>query len=437
MIKIAVVGAGIGGVVCAYYLAQNGYDVTVYERASYDTVTYSWHDDIAKDAFEKAGLPFPPKELYFDKRNWTFVAPFSDKHVYADLPEPTDISIERRGFLHWLVGMAKKEGASFVWETSASLWVEQDAVKGLIVGEENVPYALVVDCTGLSAPLRKALPAMANIPAEIPEEEVFCAWRGFYRPNPDVEVEDHETNRAYLRHLGGKGISWCLADPTQSTVDVLIGCTGDMSPEVRDELFADLQKDNPILSDQLVSAGQFNRIPIRRPLPMLVWDGYAVLGDAACMTIPMLGSGMAASMMAGKILAQTVLDRQSVSKEALWHYQVAFYREVGAQFFGVDVMKRWLLSADPDDVRWLFESGVLDDKNIQDGAAGRNVHLSVGEMLKKLGKGYKRIGLLLSLSKVLQQGDKGVKLAMAIPTVYDADKIAAWRARLAKMYGGE
>lgn len=434
MIKIAIAGAGVGGVVCAYYLARSGYDVTVYERRSVDTVTYPWHDDIAIETFEALGLPQPDPDLYFAKRNWTFVPPYSERHVYANLDHATDMSVDRRGLLHWLVGLAREAGVTFAFDTEVSLWLQQDAVRGLLVGEDKVEYALVVDSTGLYSPLRKALPNRVGTPFEIDSDDVFCAWRGFYARNAGVEVDDHETNRVYLLHDGAKGISWCLADPTRDSVDVLIGRVGSLNEDERDQLFGLLQQQNPILGDKLVGAGQMCRIPVRRPLDMLVWDGYAVLGDAACMTIPMLGSGMASSMLAGKLLAETVIERQSVSKEALWHYQTAWYRQCGAQHCGVDVLKRWLLSADPKDVRWLFESGVLREKDINEVAAGRIIHLSVGDLVQKLGKGIGRMGLLLTMARVLGDCNKAVKRAMRIPNVYDANKIAVWRDRLEQVF---
>jgi len=148
----------------------------------------------------------------------------------------------------------------------------------------------------------------------------------------------------------------------------------------------------------------------------------------------MLGSGMAAGMVAGRILAETVVDRQSVSKEALWHYQVAYYDFCGAEHCGVDVMKRWLLSADPADVRWLFESGVLSADNINAGAAGENIKLRFGELVQKGVKGRKRLGLLLKLSGLLGDCAKAVRLARRIPRVYDPAEIEAWQAKMEALY---
>ena len=435
MIKIAVAGAGVGGVVCAYYFAKNGYDVTVYERNAYSLVTYSWHDDIAVESFDAIGLGMPPEDLYYPKRNWTFVPPMSDMHIYAGLEQPTDISIDRRGFLHWLIELARQEGVHFEFGKEVTLWVDGDTVRGLHVGgPQGIPYALVVDNCGVDSPLRAALPESFGIQRTAGEEDVFSAYRAFFNRADGVDVEDTETNRAYLLHEGGRGISWCIADPSQSKVDVLIGRLGPLDEDTIETLLESLRRDNPIIGDRRLKGGEVCRIPVRHPQWRMVADGYALLGDSAFMTIPLLGSGMAAGMLAGRLLAETVVAHQSVSVQALWHYQVQYFRACGAEHCGVDVMKRWLLSADPADVRWLFESGVLSRDNINDGAAGRNIRLSASELASAAVKGRKRMGLMLSLSGLLRQCGAAQKAAESIPEVYNARKVAEWTERMEKMF---
>lgn len=434
MDKIAIAGAGVAGVVCAYYLAKSGLDVTVYERGDYAHLTYDWHDDVAVEAFDAIGLGMPPAELYYPKRNWTFVPPNSKRHVYAGLAEPTDISIERRGFLHWLIGLAEGAGAHFVYRTEVALWCREERVAGLVIEGRETPFALVVDNCGVDSALRAALPASAGIARKAPEDAVFHAYRAFFERRAGVTVDEHETNRAYLLHMGGKGISWCIADPTRDEVDVLIGRIGRLDMDTVKMLSAPLRDENPIIGDELKSGGRIWRIPVCHPLWRMVTDGYAAIGDSALMTIPLLGSGIAAGMLAGRILAETVAARGDASTETLWHYQVRYFRAVGAEHCGVDVMKRWLLSADPADVKWLFESGVLTNENINEGAAGRNIRLGAGEMMQKAVKGRRRLGLLLRLSGLLSRCGRAVHTAERIPEAYDPARIAAWAARMEKIY---
>lgn len=430
--KVIVVGAGVGGVVCSYFLAKAGIDVTVYEKKSFDTVTYDWHDDISKKAFSNAGIPNPPSEFYFDKRNWGFVAPYSTKHIYAPLEEATDVSIMRRPFLHWLVELASDAGAKFEFDSAASLFVKDGVVSGVTVGDKTVLCDLVVDSAGVDSPVRGALPDAYKIQKYVQKGEVFCAYRGFFNKKPS-EVKDEDTNLAYLLHNGKKGISWCIQDPRENHVDILIGLIDSISDADIAYDLDSLRKDNIGLGDELLFGGKVLRIPVRYPLTRMVGDNYAVLGDAAFMTIPMLGSGMASSMLAGRLLAETVIKNKGTKARDLWEYQVRFYNECGADHYGIDVIKRWLLSANPDDIRFLFESGVLSEKDINSGAGGSTIKLSFKELLEKLVKGFSRLPLLLALSGVLKKSDKAVKKAKSIPEEY-GEAVDKWENEVHKFF---
>ena len=433
MAKILVAGAGIGGVMSAYRLAQNGFDVTVYEAKGYDNVTYDWHDDIAKNVFERVGLPQPDESMRRDKRNWTFVVPGSTKHVHVNLEEATDYTIMRRPLLHWLISLAEEAGAKFVYNTVVGLWVQEDKVQGLVVDGQNVKADLVIDCTGVDSRLREAVPACYKIQEKPDQYEVFSAYRGFFDRREGVPFPE-ETNRAYLLHQGGKGISWCIADPAEEDVDVLIGRADGLDDDTLNVLFGALREDNPIIGDNLLMGGQVCRIPIRYPLTRMVADGYVAIGDAAFMTIPMLGSGMAASLDAADILAQVLVEHQSVSKEALWHYEVGFFRRVGAGFCAVDALKRWLLTCNPDDVRWVVDSGVLTDDDFAGVASGAPFSLTVKQAIKKAAKGISRLHVLLNLAGVMSKGAKAKEVALAIPDVYDEEAVQAWEDKLRKFY---
>lgn len=428
-----VIGAGVGGVVCAYHLAKNGHNVCVIEQKSYDNVTYDWHDDIAKTSFKNADIPAPSSEIYFDKRNWAFVAPNSKKHVYAPLEEATDISIERRPLLHFLCDLAKSVGVQFKFDARAELVCENGIVIGAKINEEIISCDLLIDNSGVDSAIRSNLPQNYGIQNHVKNGEVFCAYRGFFNKN-DVTVKDEDTNLAYLLHNGKKGISWCISDPREDVVDILIGQIDSLSDA--DIAFAldSLKKDNPVLGDTLVKGGKVCRIPVRYPLTKMVGEHFAIIGDSAFMTIPMLGSGIASSMLAGKLLAETVNETNSTSVNDLWKYQVKFYKQCGANHYGIDVIKRWLLSANPDDVRFLFESGVLSEKDINSGAGGSTLKLSVKDLLEKLVKGISRLGLLLDLSGVVNKSNKAVKLANSIPEEYDEKAVSEWEAKVNKLF---
>jgi flavin-dependent dehydrogenase len=65
---------------------------------------------------------------------------------------------------------------------------------------------------------------------------------------------------------------------------------------------------------------------------MMVFDGYAAIGDSAFMTVPIIGSGIANSLKAARMLADTILaDRDGAYDfEHLWKYQTRYYKNIGA-----------------------------------------------------------------------------------------------------------
>ena len=54
--KIIVAGAGHGGLVAAANLAENGYDVEVFESKQRQELGYDWSDTIDRDTFNIAGI---------------------------------------------------------------------------------------------------------------------------------------------------------------------------------------------------------------------------------------------------------------------------------------------------------------------------------------------------------------------------------------------
>ena len=430
--KIVFIGAGMASLVASERLARAGYDVSVYEKDTYDTVSYDWHDDVNRDAFDMFGLPLPKEGTYFTKRNWTFVPPAERIEVNLNLPEnQLDWSTERRKLAQQYIDRAKDVVDFHLGQKVDSLIIEDGKVKGILAGGEKVYADLVVDNSGAMSPFRASLPKSAGITAMPQKNEIFVAYRSF---NKKVEgVKDPEnTNRAYLKHLGEEGISWSILDPA-GTVNILIGRAGELTKDTFDRAYKALKASNPIISDEVVRGGINCIIPIRYPLTRMMTDGYVAIGDAAFMTIPMIGSGIENSMKAACILADTIIESGSVKKEDLWQYEVKYYKMRGGDHVGVDVLKRWLLGAKPQDLDWLFEKGVVDDSNMAAGATGKLIVLSPKDLVVKVARGWTRLPLLLAMNDMLMRSKKAAKIAKNIPETYDEAKIAKWESKIEKL----
>lgn len=54
----------MASLVASERLARASFDVSVYEKQTYDTLSYDWHDDVNRDAFDMFSLPLPKEGTY-------------------------------------------------------------------------------------------------------------------------------------------------------------------------------------------------------------------------------------------------------------------------------------------------------------------------------------------------------------------------------------
>ena len=436
--KIIVVGANQTGLAFAYLASKRGFEVTVYEAKEKSEVAYDWTDDMEESAFEDAGLPFPPENLYTRKRCWTFIAPKKEKNVFVEIPaDKLDLSIYRRPFNDWLLTLAENAGAVVRYSTKVRRAVAKD---DRIIGVELesgdfVSAGLVTDCGGVNSAVRRSLPESMKIQKNVAPSDTFFVRRAFF-DRPDGTARPEFTNKAYLKHLGEAGISWCILSHDEKQADVLIGRVGNMSDAVYGNALDDIRRDNAIVGRELMKGGQLLQIPVRRPLPRFVASGYAAVGDSACMTIPMLGSGMASGMKAAKILADTLSDSNCdvFGIANLYRYQAEFMKQTGGKHAAVDMMKNWLLNSRDGEVDFLLNKGVVSKKILIDASAGRMVEMSVPEMAVAAVKGFAKLPLLLQLAGLLAKMKKECRVASNMPKTFDEKAFDDWSAAYEKPF---
>ncbi len=432
MSRIIVAGAGIGGLTAAAKLAEAGFSVEVYESKSRETAAYDWHDDVERGVFSECGIELP--EEHFEKANWSFYGVTAEKCLNVHQPDGArDYSVERRPLHRIMTEYAEESGAKVIFERSVDgLIFEDGKVKGVIIGGEKHYCDLVIDSTGCCSNLRASLPAESGIIDQPRSGELFFAYRAFFDRKEGVSLPA-ETNKAFLRYGGAEGISWCIIDPS-GTVNVLIGQIDGLDESTKDEQLQKLKKDNPIIGDKIVRGGQICRIPVRFPLPKAYYEGYLAIGDAAFMTIPMLGSGIASSIRAATLLSETLKENRSLTAENLWRYQVKVFKTFGAEHIGVDVLKRWLLGAEPRDVKYIFNAGLLSEDDLDRSARGKLIRLTPKSLLQKAVRGYARPIFILKLGLLLLKVFKAKRIGLKIPEVYDENAISNWQYNIEKLF---
>lgn len=434
--KIVIIGAGHGGLYAAELLSGAGADVTVYEKSDYENISHDRTDCIERKFFDEIGLPF--SEGSFAGPCCSFVAPFSDEKLYIFTEEENrDVTVERRPFAHMLIERAKKNGTKFFFETEVEgLITEELAVKGIVVGGEKVYADLVIDASGLMSPFRGQLPSVLGITAMPDEDEVLNVYHVSYSRAPGVPLpEGKEAWKLYLKYKGRKCISWVMCE-NETDVGVLIGMVGKLTEEDRILVENQLRAENPIIGDEITRGGQYVPISIRYPSSMLVCEGYALVGDSAFMTIPLLGSGLANAIRAGKFLAEEIIKAGTVGINTLWNYQKMYYRKIGAVSCVIDSVKRGLLEVDCADLKYIFECGAITDDDVKAILNGGSLDLNFGIVIDKILKLAKfRGGFKVLLSYVLK-GVRAAGISFAIPNKYDLVEVNIWKRKVDRAMKG-
>jgi len=435
--KVLVIGMGQGGMIAAYYLAKSGYKVEVFEKEKKGNVSYPWFDDITFNIFEKVGIPAPDKRYYTQKSKWLFVSP-DEKNSLAVPPMPpmVEVSVSRRGLNEHLCGLCESVGCKLHFGSNvSSLIVENDVVVGIVADGKKLKADLVIDASGLHSPFRGQVPEKFGIQKSPNPDDLMSGFRAFYKRNEKAETPDPESV-LYVKHLDGVGISWCNLND-RNEVDMLCLRIGGMSGNTYRELDKALRKNHDILTDEAILAPRHVDVGVRYTLSRMVADGYAAVGDSAFMTMPFMGSGIEASMQAGKMLAETVIKtrKKGYSAKNLWAYQVAFYKKLGALYMAIDVAKRWALNLDPEYINWLFGCGAITSEDLKLLSTDENNEVSISpiEIIRKIGILLSNPSLIFGLLKTLVHAVHSLLVAISIPKKYSAKRVSKWQNKYESM----
>lgn len=435
--RIIVAGLGHGGISAAAILSKNGYDVTVYEQKSEGTLGYDWTDIFAPDALDYAGIPMPPKDKYTYKENMTFFGPSEHVGYTQHVPDyDLEIKLERKDIYNHLIQHAVNCGVKIEYDcTVNSAITVGNRVIGISTSKGDVYGDLIIDACGMNSPVRKSLPDYFNIQKEIPRHERITIYRAFYNKacNEDVKAKF----KVCLLKDGITGIAWVASE--ENHIDLLIGRFNDFDINEVNRFADILRKTNPTLGTDVIRGGQFVNIPVRQPLSMMVADGYAAIGDSAFMTVPIIGSGIANSLKASKMLADTIINdkNDSFCKETLWNYQYNFYKKLGSGLAPLAMAKLVLLNLTPDEADYVFDSGLINEDNVTIGASFTGIskmNISLKDLLDKAKKGIKKPDLLLKLAPYGVKIGSAIAVCSAIPKCYSPKLVNAWREKYDKTF---
>ena len=429
--KIIIVGGGHGGIAAGMLLAKKGFDVTVYERNAKNNMGYDWTDIFDKKGWTAVGIPLPDKSKYNLKHDMTFYGPAMETALTQNTEEDKkEIQMERSDIYAHLIEHAEKAGVKFQYEENIEKPILfGNRVVGIKTDKGEYLADLVIDACGLNSPVRRALPPSMGIQNNPIEYEQFYVYRAHF--NKACEVPENDKFKVILLPNNELGISWIATE--EDHTDVLIGRFHSFDRDYAIEQINKMRESNPSIGTEILRGDSFANIPVRQPLGVLVADGYAAIGDSAFMTVPVIGSGIANSLKAARILADAISNdlSGSYSAETLWTYQKTFYKEIGAALAPLACVKLLLTRLEGPELDYIFAKGILNAEDMTIDADSTSLGAMLGGMSMDDIK-IKLNGLINNktiLGKVVKMGlqlARATAVTAAMPTSYNRKTVLRW-----------
>lgn len=364
MSVIAVAGAGHGGLTAAIKLAAEGYDVTVYEKNKKENCGLEQIDSFDASAMDYAGFEIP--EGWLSEPNEITFHPLDDEVDPITVPVSDDyrnINIDRKELFAYLADLAEKAGVKFQYETEIiSPIMLGGRVCGFKTSNGDIYADLVIDACGVSSPLRMNLPDYLNIQKEPALYDYLNTYRAYFTRNEGIPDPKYRYS-LYVKE--DTGFDWLITE--KDFVDALIIRFTPLSyPEISKAL-SRLCETNPQMGRSIIRNGKLVKISISQCVAVFVADGYAAVGDAAFMTQPFKGSGIAYSIKAGTMLANTVIEDKNgiYSAATLWNYEKEYFKEIGFNACRLALLKNLLPYMTAKEVNEIFAAKLVTNSDLQ------------------------------------------------------------------------
>lgn len=438
--EVIVVGSGTGGAVAAKTSAKGGLKVLLIDKKPKDKIGDKvCGDAIGRHHFDNLGLSYPKGD--------ELESVFEGVEVYSpDLESVFKIKgeglegfgVNRHLFGQRLLREAIDAGAELMDNTSAiKPVIKGNFVKGVVIKSGNetkeIEADIVIDASGVAGVIRKRLPLEFGVEKEILQEDLIVA----YREIRELKEPDENPNYAkiYLtQKVAPGGYYWIFPKRNGTVVNVGIGVqSGPNAPNPKRQLYEYVLNRELFRSSKIIHGGG-GAVPTRRPLDCLTGNGVMFVGDAAFQVNPVHGGGIGPSMTAGKIageVAVEALEKNDVSREGLWNYNIRFMREYGAKQAGLDIFRWFLQKLSDDELNWGMKHKLVTEKDVLKANLGEDLKLNITEKAVRFFKGIRKLSFLQKLREVAST----MKTVKQLYRDYPApEKFEEWRNNVHKIF---
>jgi geranylgeranyl reductase family protein len=435
---VVVAGAGVAGAYAAFRLASAGLRVLVVDIEEFERVgDKPCGDAIGGHHLSFLGLSDLPRDIVEGYVKGIDIYSPSGRVRFRVLGE--GLEVDRIGLARYLLKRAIDRGAEFRGSTAAlEPIVSGGYVRGLRLYSGGRTYevvsSVVVDATGNARAVVRRLPKDWPVSEEADPRDFNIAYREV-RVLKD-EVEEPNILRIYVSKTVAPGGYWWFFPYSEkrSYVNVGLGVQGGRGcPHPRDLLYRYVLSQRIFEGSTLVEAGGAP-VPTRGPLSSLVWNGIAVVGDAAYTVNPVHGGGKGSSMVSSLCVANAIveaLDRGDVSAEGLWRANICYMNNYGTKQAVLDVFRRFLQELGDEDLEFGMSAGIIKEEDLNALSLRGELELSVAEKAVRLLSGLRRPSLLIKLRRVAEYMGKMREMYENYPRT--PSQLAAWRLRVGEL----
>jgi flavin-dependent dehydrogenase len=353
MYDVAIVGAGTAGAAAAALCAERGLSTICVDRRPLHEAGAHWINGVPASCFPAAGVELPAgHELHASDHVFHLVVGWGPRRL--SLRGHGLLDVDMRGLVERLQAQARRAGAELRGEAVVTGF---DGHR-LSLGADAIEARWFVDASGLAGarllrqgPVsRHDLCAAAQWVHELADPAGARAWL-------ERQGAHEGETLCFTSVAGGYSIVSVRVEPPRAgeaaAVSLLTGSIPAEGHPSGQRLLDDFVETHPWIGAR--RAGGARAVPLGRPHDVLAEGNVALLGDAAGQVFSAHGSGIAAGLLAARLLADTLAEGRG--PEA---YGVRWQRRHGGTFAAYDVFRRFSQGLEIEEVGGLLEAGVLD-----------------------------------------------------------------------------
>jgi geranylgeranyl reductase family protein len=420
-----VVGAGSGGAVAAATAAKLGYKVLLIDRKPKEMIgDKACGEAVGRHHFDNLGIA-PPKgeELSNIITGVEVVSPDLQTVLRIKQEGLHGYILNRLAFGQRLLREAIDSGCELLDQRVVTRPIIEHGrfvgVRYKCVGKAESAEAhsdILIDSSGVEAITRSWIPDEWGVERDILKEDLALCYVEIRKTDG---VHDPEYIKICLSNTIAPGGYYWLFPKGEGLVNVGIGVqmVGNYpNPRLQFEKYV---LNQGLLKNSKKVQGRGGIVPTRRPLNCLVGNGLILVGDSACMPNPVHGGGIGPSMIGGKLAAEVgseAIERNDLTREALWSYNLKYMNSYGAKAAGLDVFRIFLQKCSDEDLSYGLATRLVMEDDILKASMGEALRLNITEKARRMFRGIRRLSFLKALNETAHKMGKIKRLYQEYPS---------------------